>query len=99
MQNAPHILVVDDDTEIRLLLERYLNEQGFRVSVAASRQEFETQLAARNPDLIVLDVLLPDGSGLGLAIAKEIIERFGGTITVANRKPAGLLQTVSFKTR
>ncbi|MEK1852729.1 MAG: ATP-binding protein [Phyllobacterium sp.] len=39
------------------------------------------------------------GAGLGLAIAKEIIERFGGTITVANRKPAGLLQTVSFKTR
>jgi two-component system, OmpR family, response regulator len=69
MQNAPHILVVDDDTEIRLLLERYLNEQGFRVSVAASRQEFETQLAARNPDLVVLDVLLPDGSGLDICRA------------------------------
>jgi signal transduction histidine kinase len=38
------------------------------------------------------------GAGLGLAIAKEIIERFGGTITVANNKPTGLLQTVSFKT-
>lgn len=38
------------------------------------------------------------GAGLGLAIAKEIIERFGGTVTVVNRKPRGLLQTVSFKT-
>jgi two-component system, OmpR family, response regulator len=69
MQNAPHILVVDDDTEIRLLLERYLNEQGFRVSVAANRQEFETRLVDRNPDLIVLDVMLPDGSGLDICRA------------------------------
>ncbi|MBA8880101.1 ATP-binding protein [Phyllobacterium myrsinacearum] len=36
------------------------------------------------------------GAGLGLAIAKEIIERFGGTVIITNRKPSGLLQTVSF---
>jgi signal transduction histidine kinase len=36
------------------------------------------------------------GAGLGLAIAKEIIERFDGTITVANRKPSGLAQIVRF---
>lgn len=36
------------------------------------------------------------GVGLGLAIAKEIVERFGGTITVANKKPKGLVQTVVF---
>jgi len=35
------------------------------------------------------------GAGLGLAIAKEIIERFGGTITIANRKPTGLTQIVT----
>jgi len=38
------------------------------------------------------------GAGLGLAIAKEIVERFGGTITIANRMPRGLLQTVSLRT-
>lgn len=36
------------------------------------------------------------GAGLGLAIANEIVERFGGTITIANRKPSGLLQIVKF---
>ncbi|MBZ3692868.1 ATP-binding protein [Phyllobacterium calauticae] len=36
------------------------------------------------------------GAGLGLAIAKEIIERFGGTVTIANREPSGLLQTILF---
>lgn len=35
------------------------------------------------------------GAGLGLAIAKEIVERFGGTISITNRKPAGLVQTVT----
>ncbi|MEO9340429.1 ATP-binding protein [Mesorhizobium sp. SB112] len=36
------------------------------------------------------------GAGLGLAIAKEIIERFGGAVSVANRSPKGLVQTVTF---
>lgn len=36
------------------------------------------------------------GAGLGLAIAKEIIERFGGTVTIANREPSGLRQTILF---
>lgn len=63
---APHILIVDDDGEIRSLLHRYLSDQGFRVSMAASRREFETLLVDRSPDLVVLDVLLPDGSGLDI---------------------------------
>jgi len=59
-------MVVDDDTEIRTLLERYLTGQGFRVSVAGSRRDFETRFVDSNPDLVVLDVLLPDGSGLDI---------------------------------
>lgn len=66
MQTAAHIMVVDDDAEIRSLLGRYLREQGFRVSVAANRREFDALFAERNPDLLVLDVLLPDGSGLDI---------------------------------
>jgi two-component system phosphate regulon response regulator OmpR len=63
---APHILVVDDDPEIRKLLARYLESQGFRVLLAASCQELRERLVTNHVDLVVLDVMLPDGSGLDL---------------------------------
>lgn len=63
---SPHILVVDDDAEIRTLLGRYLAGQGFRVSLAADRRALEAELATAAIDLVVLDVLLPDGSGLDI---------------------------------
>lgn len=66
MQSLPHILVVDDDREIRTLLGRYLDGQGFRVSTAADRRECEQKLGSGQFDLIVLDVMLPDGSGLDI---------------------------------
>lgn len=61
-----HILVVDDDPEIRSLLRRYLEGQGFRVSIAADRRECEARISDSRPDLVVLDVMLPDGSGLDI---------------------------------
>lgn len=64
MQTSPHILVVDDDQEIRRLLGRYLDSQGFRVTLAADRREFEKAFPDSQIDLVVLDVMLPDGSGL-----------------------------------
>ena len=67
-----HILIVDDDPEIRSLLRRYLESQGFRVSTAADRRECEAQLEALAPDLVVLDVMLPDGSGL--EICRSLVE-------------------------
>ena len=66
MQTSPHILVVDDDPEIRRLLGRYLDGQNLRVSLAADRHECEERLAASRIDLVVLDVMLPDGSGLDI---------------------------------
>lgn len=64
-----HILVVDDDMEIRRLLSRYLSEQGFRVAAAGSRLHCEQMLADNRFDLVVLDVMLPDGSGLDICRA------------------------------
>jgi two-component system OmpR family response regulator len=64
--NAPHILVVDDDLEIRKLLGRYLTEQEFRVTLASDRRTLKEALAVNRVSLIVLDVLLPDGSGLDI---------------------------------
>ncbi|TQN59327.1 response regulator transcription factor [Agrobacterium tumefaciens] len=64
--SVTHVLIVDDDPEIRTLLAKYLGSQGFRVSMAADRREFEEKIASSDPDLIVLDVMLPDGSGLDI---------------------------------
>ena len=64
--STPQLLVVDDDPEIRKLLARYVESQGFRVRLASSCRELREQLATHHIDLIVLDVMLPDGSGLDL---------------------------------
>lgn len=66
METAAHILVVDDDPEIRKLLGRYLDGQGFRVTLAANRRECEERIKDHNITLVVLDVMLPDGSGLDI---------------------------------
>lgn len=63
---AHQILVADDDSEIRKLLARYMQEQGFRVLLASSCAEVRERIDAHPVDLIVLDVMLPDGSGLDL---------------------------------
>lgn len=64
--HAPQVLVVDDDPEIRRLLARYVQEQGFRVLLASKCVEVRERLATHQIDIIVLDVMLPDGSGLDL---------------------------------
>jgi two-component system OmpR family response regulator len=62
----PHILIVDDDLQIRKLLGRYLAEQGFRITLASDRRTLEAALESNDIKLIVLDVMLPDGSGLDI---------------------------------
>ncbi|GGE08375.1 DNA-binding response regulator [Aureimonas endophytica] len=66
MDRRVRVLVVDDDKEIRQLLGRYLAEQGFETDLAGSRAECEARIAAAPPDIVVLDVMLPDGSGLDI---------------------------------
>lgn len=63
---APQILVADDDNQIRKLLGRYLQEQGFRVLLATSCAEVRDRIVTFQVDLVILDVMLPDGSGLDL---------------------------------
>ncbi len=60
------ILVVDDDARLRGLLQRYLAEQGFRVSVAETAAEARDRLRFLQPDLLVLDVMMPGETGLDL---------------------------------
>jgi two-component system phosphate regulon response regulator OmpR len=67
--DAAHLLVVDDDSRIRSLLQRFLSQNGYRVTVAASAAEARTKLDSLAFDLLVLDVMMPGESGLDLARA------------------------------
>ncbi len=60
------ILVVEDDPRLRALLQRYLGENGFRVSTAEHAAEARDRLRYLQPDLMVLDVMMPGESGLSL---------------------------------
>src|ERR1700723_2816993 len=53
---SPHILVIDDDPQIRALLKEYLAENGLRVSVASSGEEMSKILGEEAVDLVVLDL-------------------------------------------
>ena len=64
-----HLLIVDDDAEIRQLLGDYLHENGFRVTTAADGKGLRAALAAGQPDLIILDVMLPGEDGISLCRA------------------------------
>jgi two-component system OmpR family response regulator len=61
-----HILVVDDDRDIRELLSEYLQKQGYRISVARDGRAMRAAIAVAMPDLIVLDLMLPGEDGLTL---------------------------------
>lgn len=65
--NAPHVLVVDDDQKIRDLLRRYLNENGFRVTPAADAAAARAAMRGLSFDIILLDVMMPGENGLDLA--------------------------------
>lgn len=69
MSDDALILVVDDDARLRGLLQRYLGEHGFRVSVAADAVEARDRLRFLDPDLVVLDVMMPGESGIELTEA------------------------------
>ena len=66
MERPDHVLVVDDDAEIRKLLGEYLQRNGFRVSLATDGREMRRALEQARPDIVVLDVMLPGDSGLSL---------------------------------
>jgi len=65
--DAPHILVVDDDRRLRALLSSFLRKHGYRVTVAASASEARTYLGSLDFEMMVLDVMMPGESGLDLA--------------------------------
>ncbi len=65
--DAPHLLVVDDDRRIRDLLSRYLQSEGYRVTTAETAAEARAKLDGLCFDLLILDVMMPGESGFELA--------------------------------
>ena len=59
-----HILVVDDDTRLRSLLQRFLRENGFYVSVAKNASAARQQLQNYKFDLLIVDIMMPEETGL-----------------------------------
>ncbi|CAG4926081.1 response regulator [Paraburkholderia saeva] len=70
MEKPDHILIVDDDREIRELLGSYLTKNGLRASLASSGRQMRALLEEETPDLIVLDLMLPGEDGL--VICREL---------------------------
>jgi two-component system, OmpR family, phosphate regulon response regulator OmpR len=67
--DAPHLLVVDDDRRIRDLLSRFLLSEGYRVTTAESAAEARAKLAGLRFDLMILDVMMPGETGFEFARA------------------------------
>ncbi|HMR32624.1 MAG TPA: response regulator [Geminicoccaceae bacterium] len=61
-----HILVVDDDARLRALIQRFLTQNGYVVSVADSAEDAQAKLQSIRYDLCVLDVMLPGRDGISL---------------------------------
>ena len=70
MSDAQHIAILDDDPEIRSLLEQNLRGAGFEVSTASNGRDLKTILEHQTIDLIVLDLMLPGEDGL--TICREL---------------------------
>ncbi|HEV2100507.1 MAG TPA: response regulator [Stellaceae bacterium] len=66
MNLTPHLLIVDDDSEICALLSNFLEQTGYRVSVATDGGAMMQTLASAKIDLVVLDIMLPGKDGLAL---------------------------------
>lgn len=66
MSETAHILVCDDETDVREMLSEYLAKRGFRVTTAGNAVELRTAIEAEKPDLILLDINMPGEDGLSV---------------------------------
>jgi two-component system response regulator AtoC len=62
----PHALIVDDDTNTREALAEIIRAEGFSLAIAGNIQEAQRQIAIRSPDIVLIDLRLPDGNGMDL---------------------------------
>lgn len=80
--HTPHIICVDDEEEIRILLDRYLGQHGLRISLAANGSEMRRFIAAGGVDLVLLDLGLPGDDGLTLM--RYLREHWNGAVIIVS---------------
>ncbi|HZJ12964.1 MAG TPA: response regulator transcription factor [Methyloceanibacter sp.] len=85
--HAPHILVVDDDSRIRDLLARYLQDHGFRVTTAVDAASARATMRSLSFDLLILDVMMPHESGLEFARSLRTESRVPILMLTARAEP------------
>ncbi len=85
-----HLLVVDDDTRLAELLQRYLNREGFEVSVAHNAVEARTLLAHFRFAAMILDIRMPGEDGIGLT---ESLRQEGQDVPILLLSAEGEVET------
>ena len=96
MSNA-RILVVDDEADIRELVQEILTEEGYSVGVAGTAAEARTACAEQPPDLVLLDIWMPDTDGITLL--REWQQTFGAALPVVMMSGHGTVETAVEATR
>lgn len=80
MERVPHIAIVDDHRDIRDLVSRYLQQQGYRVSTAENGVALRRLFERGAPDLVVLDIMMPGEDGL--TVCRELRTGRGSGIPI-----------------
>jgi DNA-binding NtrC family response regulator len=65
-KSEQHILIVDDEFEIRKIIQEILDDEGFSTATAASAEEARASIKKRTPDLVFLDIWMPEEDGISL---------------------------------
>jgi two-component system, NtrC family, nitrogen regulation response regulator NtrX len=95
--SAPHILVVDDEPDIRTLVQEILSDEGYDVDVAADATSARESRRLRRPDLVLLDIWMPGEDGISLL--KEWQDGGGITCPVIIMSGHGTVETAVEATR
>jgi two-component system nitrogen regulation response regulator NtrX len=95
--SAPRILVVDDEAEIRNLVQEILGDEGYAVEVAANAAQARAARSKHEPDLILLDIWMPDTDGITLL--REWVQSPGSLCPVVMMSGHGTVDTAVEATR